>query len=71
MNHHTLHRSTTLLVAGLLALTTLALSTGSADASRLPADPITFVVTPAPMARFVLDNQASHVWAAIEDIHSA
>ena len=71
MELNTHHRTPALALAGLLALTALGVSTGPASASRLPADPITFVGTPAPMARFVLDNQASHVWAAIEDIHSA
>lgn len=72
MNHHrTLHRSTALAFCGLVALATLAFPTSSADASRLPADPITFVGTPAPIARFVIDAQANHVWAALEDLHSA
>ena len=72
MNHHrTLHRSTTLAFCGLVTLVTIAVPTGSANASRLPADPITFVGTPAPMARYVIDAQANHVWAALEDLHSA
>ena len=70
MNHHTFSRTTALTVSGLIALTTLAIA-GPASASRLPADPITFVVTPAPMARFVIDAQANHVWAALADLHSA
>lgn len=70
-HHHTLRRSTTLAFCALAALATLALPTGSASASRLPADPITFVGTPAPMARYVIEAQANHVWAALEDLHSA
>jgi hypothetical protein len=70
MNHHrTLHRSTTLAFCGLAALAALAIPTGSANASRLPADPLTYVGTPAPMARFVLAAQADHVWAALMDVH--
>jgi hypothetical protein len=68
MEHRTHHR-THALAAALLAVTAVALSTGPAHASRLPADPLALVGAPAPMARFVLAAQADHVWAALEDIH--
>ena len=71
MNHHASHRTAALALSGLFVLTALGLSSGAASASRLPADPITFVGTPAPMARYVLDAQAAHVWAALEDLRSA
>ena len=70
-HHHTLHRSTTFASCALITLATLALPAASADASRLPADPIAFVGTPAPLARFVIETQAIHVRAALADLHSA
>jgi hypothetical protein len=64
------HRTPAVLAAALFALATVALTPGSADASRLPADPITFVGTPAPVARFVIDAQAANVWAELLDLRS-
>jgi hypothetical protein len=56
--------------AGLLCLTTLLLVPVPAQASRLPADPFTFVGTPAPAWRLVYDNQAANVRAALEDLRA-
>lgn len=65
-NHHT----SAALASALFALAAVATTPGAAQASRLPADPITFVGTPAPVARFVIDAQAANVWAVLRDLRS-
>ena len=65
------HRTSTVLLAGLFALTAVTLAPATAHASRLPADPITYVGAPIALTRLVLDTQAANVWAALADIRSA
>jgi hypothetical protein len=70
MELSTHHRTSTALASALIAVAAVVAVPGAAHATRLPADPITFVGTPAPMARFVIEAQAANVWAALQDIQS-
>jgi hypothetical protein len=70
METSTQHPVTGILLAGLFALAAVVAAPAAAQASRLPADPMTYVGTPASLARAVIDSQATNVWAALEDIRS-
>lgn len=64
------HRIATTVLAGLFGLTVLALVPAPAQASRIPADPITFVPTPTSLSQLVSDGHASNVRAALQDLWS-
>ncbi|MGY2874647.1 hypothetical protein ACVW00_001837 [Marmoricola sp. URHA0025 HA25] len=62
-------RSFAVAAAGLFALTALLLAS-PAQATKLPADPMTFVGTPIALAQLVNDSHATNVWAALADLRS-
>jgi hypothetical protein len=55
--------------AGLLVLSTLVLAP-TADASRPPADPVTFVAAPVAVVTPAGDSQATTIRSAIADLHT-
>jgi hypothetical protein len=65
-----IHRTASTVVAGIFGLTLLALAPAPADATRIPADPITFVPTPTALAQLVTDGHAANVRAAIQELRS-
>ena len=67
---HSRHRAATTVLAGVLGLTVLALAPAPAQASRIPADPMTFVPTPTALAQLVSDGHASNVRSALQDLWS-
>ena len=70
-NHSNTHRHTAAAVmSGLFALTALALVPAPANASRIPADPVTFVPTPTATSQLVAGGHASNVQAALQDLWS-
>jgi hypothetical protein len=64
---HIHHRITTTVLSGLFAVTVLALVPATAEASRIPADPIMFVPTPVQLSQLVATTHASNVRAALQD----
>jgi hypothetical protein len=64
------HRTATTLAAGAVALTGLLLAPARAQASRIPADPITFVATPLVLAQMTADAHTASVRAALQDLQS-
>jgi hypothetical protein len=64
------HRTASTVVAGIFGLTLLALAPAPANATRIPADPITFVPTPTALAQLVTDGHAANVRAAIQELRS-
>jgi len=65
----TQHRITSTAVAGLFALAALMFA-APANASRIPADPMTFVGTPVALSQLVNDSHAANVWAALADLRA-
>ena len=63
-------RTMTVTAAGTLCLAALLFGPTPAQASRLPADPFTFVGTPLTLTRLVDDGHAARVRAALEEIRS-
>jgi hypothetical protein len=70
MELSTHRRTSALLASALFAIAAVASTPGAAHASRLPADPLTFVGTPVSLDRVVLDAHAANVWAAVLELHS-
>jgi hypothetical protein len=66
---HSLRTAATVL-SGLFAVTVLALIPAPAQASRIPADPITFVPTPTGLAHLVTDGHASNVRSALAELRA-
>jgi hypothetical protein len=66
---HSQRRLAAAAVAGVLGLTTLLLPP-TAQASGIPADPVTFVGTPVQVSRLVNNSHAANVWAALEDLRA-
>lgn len=64
------HRTATTLAAGAVALTGLLLAPAPAQASRIPADPITFVATPLLLAQMTTEAHTASVRAALQDLQS-
>jgi hypothetical protein len=64
------HRTATTLAAGAIALTGLLLAPTPAQASRIPADPITFVATPLALAQMTADAHATNVRSALRELQS-
>jgi hypothetical protein len=60
----------TIAAAGFVCLTTILLAPVPAHASRLPADPLTFVGTPTVLSRVVNDAHAANVRAALDDLRA-
>ena len=52
-----------------LGVTVLLLLPSAAEASRLPADPLTTVAAPVAVTQLVTDAHASSVRAAVADLH--
>jgi hypothetical protein len=66
----TQHRIAATVAAAFLGATVLALTPSAAHATRLPADPITFVGTPVLLAQLVTEGHAATVRAAIQELRS-
>jgi hypothetical protein len=64
------NRTATTIAAGAVALTGLLLVPAPAQASRIPADPITFVATPLALAQMTADAHATNVRSALQDLQS-
>ena len=64
-----IQRPSTAIQAGLLAAAALLLA-APAQASRIPADPMTFAGTPVAVSQLVNGAHAASVWAALEDLRA-
>jgi hypothetical protein len=62
-----LPRTAAVVAAGMLGFAALG-APAPAQALRLPADPITFVPTPAALSRVIVGAQAANIRAALDDL---